>query len=82
MTSRDGAPTGHDAGGGQADDGRGEPDAFIGEYEWLTELRRAREEGLVSPEDRVVLFNTGSGLKYLEAWRLATRRRETRGDGS
>ena len=48
----------------------------------LAGLRRALEEGLVSPEDRVLIFNTGSGLKYLEAWRLATRRPGSRGDGA
>lgn len=33
-----------------------------------------REGGLIGPDDRVVVFNTGSGLKYLEAWRLALAR--------
>lgn len=32
-------------------------------------LRRLRELGEVQPEDRVVLFNTGSGVKYLDLWR-------------
>ena len=32
-------------------------------------LRRLRELGEVQPGDRVVLFNTGSGVKYLDLWR-------------
>ena len=39
-------------------------------------LRALRASGEVGAEDRVVIFNTGSGLKYLEAWRLARARRE------
>ncbi len=31
-------------------------------------LRDLAERGLVGRDERVVLFNTGSGLKYLEAW--------------
>ena len=31
----------------------------------LAGLRHLREQGWVRPEERVVLFNTGSGLKYL-----------------
>ena len=38
-------------------------------------LRLLREDGVVGADDRVVIFNTGSGLKYLEAWRLALARR-------
>lgn len=34
----------------------------------LTALRRLRETGLVSDEDTVVLFNTGTGAKYVEAF--------------
>jgi threonine synthase len=34
-------------------------------------LRKALDTGLVNPSDRVVLYNTGSGLKYSEAY--ATR---------
>jgi len=34
----------------------------------LAGLRRLRRSGAIAPRDRVVLFNTGSGLKYLEAW--------------
>lgn len=31
-------------------------------------LRELVEQGKVDPDERIVLFNTGSGLKYLEAW--------------
>lgn len=41
----------------------------------LAALRLLREDGAVGASDRVVIFNTGSGLKYLEAWRLALARR-------
>ena len=34
----------------------------------LAALHQLRESGWVTSEDRIVLFNTGSGLKYLEAW--------------
>ena len=34
-------------------------------------LRRLRASGEVQPEERVVVFNTGSGLPYAEAWRRA-----------
>lgn len=34
----------------------------------LPALQRLLETGLVTPADRVVLFNTGSGVKYLEAY--------------
>ncbi|MES2459606.1 MAG: threonine synthase [Armatimonadota bacterium] len=34
----------------------------------LAALRHLLEQGLVDKEERVVLFNTGSGIKYLEAW--------------
>lgn len=33
----------------------------------LAGARKLRERGFIGEEDRVVLFNTGSGLKYLEA---------------
>jgi threonine synthase len=33
-------------------------------------LRRLLKNGLIGPDERVVLFNTGSGLKYLEAWAM------------
>lgn len=36
----------------------------------LPALRKLMNEGKVAPDDRVVLFNTGSGLKYLEAFGL------------
>ena len=41
----------------------------------LAGLRRLRLAGGVAEEDRVVIFNTGSGLKYPEAWRAALARR-------
>jgi threonine synthase len=31
-------------------------------------LRKLLERGDVKPDERVVLFNTGSGIKYLEAF--------------
>jgi threonine synthase len=34
----------------------------------LAALHELRATGLVAADDHVVLFNTGSGLKYLEAW--------------
>jgi threonine synthase len=34
----------------------------------LPALRKLIDEGKVSSSDRVVLFNTGSGVKYLEAF--------------
>lgn len=34
----------------------------------LAALNRLRERGLVDRDERIVLFNTGSGYKYLEAW--------------
>jgi len=33
----------------------------------LAAARKLRESGFIKPEDTVVLFNTGSGVKYLEA---------------
>jgi threonine synthase len=42
----------------------------------LAALRRLRASGAVQEEERVVIFNTGSGLKYLEAWRAALERRD------
>ena len=38
----------------------------------LAALQKLREQQLVGRDERVVLFNTGSGLKYLEAWAEAT----------
>jgi threonine synthase len=37
----------------------------------LAALRRLRAAGRVAGSERVVIFNTGSGLKYPEAWRMA-----------
>jgi threonine synthase len=34
----------------------------------LPALRKMIEAGQVKPEERVVLFNTGAGVKYLEAF--------------
>src|SRR5262249_20959439 len=34
----------------------------------LPALKKLLEQGKVDREERVVLFNTGSGLKYLELW--------------
>jgi threonine synthase len=34
----------------------------------LPALRKLFDDGKVSSSDRVVLFNTGSGVKYLEAF--------------
>ena len=31
-------------------------------------LRKLRANGQIQPEESVVLFNTGSGLKYLECY--------------
>jgi threonine synthase len=42
----------------------------------LAALRALRARRVVREEDRVVIFNTGSGLKYLEAWRVALARRD------
>ena len=42
-------------------------------------LRQLRSSGEIGPGARVVIFNTGSGLKYLEAWRAALARREPAG---
>lgn len=41
----------------------------------LAALRQLRRSGEIRPADRVVIFDTGSGLKYPEAWRLALERR-------
>ena len=46
----------------------------------LAALRRLRARGEVSGEDRVVIFNTGSGLKYAEAWRQALLRARPPGE--
>jgi threonine synthase len=38
-------------------------------------LRRLRSSGAIGPQERVVVYDTGSGLKYLDAWRAALARR-------
>ncbi len=40
----------------------------------LAALHQLRVSGEVGPDERVVIYNTGSGLKYLEAWRAANAR--------
>ncbi len=35
---------------------------------------KLRASGFVTEGERVVIFNTGSGLKYPDAWRLALQR--------
>ena len=44
----------------------------------LAALRQLRTSGEIAAKERVVIYNTGSGLKYLEAWRLAAARRGAR----
>ena len=41
----------------------------------LAALRALRRSGEVRASDRVVIYDTGSGLKYTEAWRAALARR-------
>lgn len=41
----------------------------------LAAIRRLLATGTVRPDDRVVFFNTGSGLQYAEAWSAALARR-------
>jgi threonine synthase len=41
----------------------------------LAALRKLRASGEVGPQERVVIYDTGSGLKYPEAWRAALARR-------
>ena len=41
----------------------------------LAALRALRDAGAVGAGARVVIYNTGSGLKYPEAWRAALARR-------
>ncbi|MFI5370433.1 MAG: threonine synthase, partial [Candidatus Eisenbacteria bacterium] len=48
----------------------------------LAALHRLRVSGEVKPDERVVIYNTGSGLKYLEAWRDARARREAAAAGA
>ena len=44
----------------------------------LAALRRLRRSGAVGAGERVVIYNTGSGLKYPEAWRAALESRHAR----
>lgn len=39
----------------------------------LAALHHLLAQGLVDPKERIVLFNTGTGLKYIEAWQEAVR---------
>ncbi len=48
----------------------------------LAALRRLRAGGEVRAKERVVIYNTGSGLKYPEAWRLALGRRAPLAEGA
>ena len=41
-------------------------------------LRRLRESGAIGADERAVIFDTGSGLKYHEAWRAALARQAAR----
>jgi len=41
----------------------------------LAALRQMRASGELGPQSRVVIYDTGSGLKYPEAWRAALARR-------
>ena len=41
----------------------------------IAALRQLRTSGEVTGKERVVVYNTGSGLKYLEAWQQAAARR-------
>jgi threonine synthase len=41
----------------------------------LAALRHLRASGEIAARHRVVIFNTGSGLKYPEAWRRVLERR-------
>ncbi|MCC6651190.1 MAG: threonine synthase [Candidatus Eisenbacteria bacterium] len=45
----------------------------------LAALRALRVSGEVKPDERVVIYDTGSGLKYPEAWRAALARRDPAG---
>lgn len=48
----------------------------------LAALRLLRRSGEVQSHERVVLYDTGSGLKYPEAWRAALARRAPQGSPS
>jgi threonine synthase len=45
----------------------------------LAALRQLRASGEVGAQARVVIYNTGSGLSYVEAWRESRRRRQAAG---
>jgi threonine synthase len=45
----------------------------------LAALRQLRRSGEIGGKERVVIYDTGSGLKYPEAWRLALARRTPAG---
>lgn len=47
----------------------------------LAALRQLRASGEIRAGDRVVIFNTGSGLTYSDAWRRAFERRVARTSG-
>jgi threonine synthase len=40
----------------------------------LAAIRTLVEQGKIARDESVVLFNTGSGYKYLEAWQAALGR--------
>lgn len=46
----------------------------------LAALRQLRGSGEVGPDQRTVIYNTGSGLKYLEAWKAARARHAVRAE--
>lgn len=48
----------------------------------LAALRRLRASGEIRARERVVIYNTGSGLKYPEAWRQALARRAPAASGA
>jgi threonine synthase len=48
----------------------------------LAALRQLRASGEIEARERVVLYNTGSGLKYPEAWRAASARLATAASAS
>jgi threonine synthase len=48
----------------------------------LAALRRLRASGEVRAKERVVIYNTGSGLKYPDAWRQALARRDPAAAGA
>jgi threonine synthase len=48
----------------------------------LAALRQLRASGEIRAKERVVIYNTGSGLKYPEAWRRALARRAPAASGA